>query len=655
MIFKISTSALALAAAMAVGSPASAQSAGDAEYAANWGLGLIDADAANALGFTGAGVTVTVLDSGIDVTHPDLVRNLASFSYDMETGGPVTQDYDMHGTHVSGIIAGSRNGFGVRGVAYDAKIALIVPRTTADDDEAGADAGVDAVYGRALDAGMRIFNNSWGFNYYTGTPEGRVMLDAVMPAQIAALKRAVALDSVVVFSTGNEYQSQPNTQAGLPYYFPELRSNWLAVTAVQQSGLVADYANRCGLAAAWCLAAPGGDGADAQIVSTVPLSQGGYAAESGTSMAAPHVTGAVAVARQMFPAARGSDLARFVLSTATDIGAPGVDEVYGWGLLNMGNMAAARAGLGAELFANAAWAADRGQSVLIEGLDARLKARGGRGAWGAALGGWSRHDGTVAANGADADSLGLVAGYDFVAGGNGLFGAALSWTATDMDEPGLANAARIQSFSLAAYGAATRGALFVEGSAGVGKRDYDFTRGSLAGAADTALEAAGTTGRADTDGYGLFADARAGLALRAGFGEIRPFVHARASRQSFDGFAETGADVFDLTVGDVATTRYEAGPGLEFRFLPHPVGSASVSGDVSARYDASWGDEDYAIDAVMLGSSLSGRVGELDDPVTLSGGLAADWGWIEGSLRGFYSRADDQQAGGLSLGARLAF
>lgn len=653
MILKFSTRSVALAAAMAMASSAAAQSADEAEYNANWGLAMIQADAANALGYTGAGVTVAVLDSGIDVNHPDLINSLAPFSYDMNTGGAATVDYDMHGTHVSGIIAGSRNGVGVRGVAYDAKVALIIPRA-APDDEPALDRAAATVYGRALNAGMRIFNNSWGFNYYTGTAEGQAAVGTAMTSQIAAFKRAVALDSVIVFSTGNEYETQPNTQAGLPYYLPELQANWLAVTAVQRTGLVADYANHCGLAAAWCLAAPGGDGEDMQIYSTIPLSQGGYGPSSGTSMAAPHVTGAVAVARQMFPDAKGSELARFVLVTATDIGDPGLDEVYGWGLLNMGNMAAARTGQGVGLFAAGTWAAGAGQSVLIEGLDARLKARGERGVWGAALGGWNRRDATATAGGADADSLGFVAGYDLLASDTARLGAALSWVTTDLDQPGLANSAEIDSIALSAYGAATRDRLFIEGSAGGEHRDFQFTRGSLAGASGTVLAASGARGMAETKGHGLFADGRLGLSFAAGFGEIRPFLHARLSHQTVDGFTETGADILNLTVSDLSMTRYEAGPGVEFRFRARPVGSASVSGDLAVRYDTNWGDDDYEVTALMMGSGLSSSLGA-GDPVTLSGGLSADWGRFEGSLRSFYSRADDQEAGGVSLSGRLTF
>jgi len=652
MFFK-SFSALAMAVGAFAASPVLGQDYSEAT--ANEGLVLINAQAANALGFTGKGVIVGVLDSGLDASHPDLAPNLADVSYDANIQGPVVRDYDMHGTHVAGIIAAARNGIGLQGVAYDAKIAMLVPQTGPDDDEAAADAAIASVYARALDANVRIFNNSWGFNYYTGTPEGRARLDTAMRGQIEVFRRAVALDSVIVFATGNESQSQPNTQAGLPYYFPELQANWLAVTAVSRTGEPVDYANHCGLAAQWCLAAPGGAGGDEGIVSTVPLAQGGYDFSSGTSMAAPHVTGAVAVAREMFPAASGAELARFVLVTATDIGAAGVDPVYGWGLLNMGNMAAARSGLGLELAANTGWAADEGQAVLIQSLDTRLKTRGAGGAWAAALGGRSRHGETATASQAKADTLGLAAGYDRTLGQDARLGAALAWTTTDLDEPGLANSAKVESFTLAGYGATTLGVLFAEGSAGVHRRDYSFTRGSLAGAAGTVLEAQGLSATAETDGYGLFADGRIGLRLPAGQAAIRPFLHARVSHQTLDGFNERGGDVFNLAVEDVELTRYQAGPGVELLLAARPVGSASVSGDLSVRYDASWGDSDYVIDAAMLGAQVSGRLGELDDPVTLAGGLAADWGALEASLRGFYVHAEDQDAHGASLGLRVAF
>ena len=76
----------------------------------------------------------------------------------------------------------------------------------------------------------------------------------------------------------------------------------------------------------FCMAAPGTD-----IYSTITGSA--YNEYSGTSMAAPHVTGAVALARQMFPNASGAALVSLVLRTATDIGDPGVDDIFGWQFL----------------------------------------------------------------------------------------------------------------------------------------------------------------------------------------------------------------------------------------------------------------------------------------------------------------------------------
>jgi subtilase-type serine protease len=650
-MLRLSFSALALLAFTASGVAAQ-----DAEYDEQLGLDLINARAAYDLGFTGEGVLVGVLDSGLAIDHPGLAGRISDISLDPFTGGRVTLDYDGHGTHVAGIIAAARDGVGMHGVAFNARVAPFVLAVQSDAD---VDRVVDEVYRYGLANGVRIFNNSWSFreDYFAGTPDARIAFDTLMTGQVATFRAAVRMDAIIVFSTGNEYQLQPNVHAALPFYAPDLQSNWLAVTAIGRDGGVLDYANNCGLAAAWCLAAPGGDGQDEQIISTLPGGApgvGAYGPLSGTSMAAPHVTGAVAIARQMFPTATGAEVTRFVLATATDAGAVGVDDVYGWGILNIGNMAAARGGLGIELFSNAAWAADRGMAVLVDSFDARLQG-GDPGGWVSLLGGRSRHDETGTANDARADSGGLAAGYDFMVGDATRLGAALGWIDTNLDETDLDNAAKIRTISASVYGAASHGALFVQGAVGLEKRDFDFHRGAIAGAAGTALEAEGIVGRASTNGYGVFADARLGVGFGTGFGQVRPFIHARASHQTIDGFAETGADVFSLVADDVNPTRYQAGPGLEVVFNPISVNSALVSADLGVRYDAGWGDDDYAIEARMLGAAMTGRVGDLDDPVTVSGGVTADFGRVQGSARGFWASADNQSASGLSLGLRMSF
>ena len=128
--------------------------------------------------------------------------------------------------------------------------------------------------------------------------------------------------SVLIFATGNDGAANPGIPSGLPYLFPELKNNWIDVTSVDKTLRWAPNADACGVSAMWCIAAPG-----EVIYSTIPTNE--YKNLNGTSMAAPHVTGAVAIAKQMFPNASGAELASIVLRTAVDIGDPGIDDIYG--------------------------------------------------------------------------------------------------------------------------------------------------------------------------------------------------------------------------------------------------------------------------------------------------------------------------------------
>jgi len=97
------------------------------EYSNQYGLGKIKASSIYADGYSGSSVTVAVIDTGVDLDHPDLVDNIASGGYDYVDGdsnaNPNGQgSYMSHGTHVAGIIAGMKNSSGMHGVAYNAKI-----------------------------------------------------------------------------------------------------------------------------------------------------------------------------------------------------------------------------------------------------------------------------------------------------------------------------------------------------------------------------------------------------------------------------------------------------------------------------------------------------------------------------------------------------
>ena len=133
------------------------------EYQNGWQLGAVDAAQAYARGYTGQGVAVGVLDSGLDTRHPEFIGRLLD-GYDFSGHFPITGegdfDTDMHGTHVSGIIAANRDGEGMHGVAFSAKLLpAVLNQKSLDQDAVFADA-----WRFLADQGVSIINNSLGIN-----------------------------------------------------------------------------------------------------------------------------------------------------------------------------------------------------------------------------------------------------------------------------------------------------------------------------------------------------------------------------------------------------------------------------------------------------------------------------------------------------------
>jgi subtilisin family serine protease len=240
---------------------------------------------------------VAVIDTGIDLAHPDLVANLwtAPSPFTVTIGGaPLTcpagshgfnaitrtcnpQDDHYHGTHVAGTIgAVGNNGAGVAGVNWTAS--LIGAKFLAADGYGLTDDAVEsieflvqtkAVFGTAI-ANIRVLNNSWG-----GGPYSQALDDAIGLANAA--------DMLFVAAAGN---AGTNNDAQPFYPANYARPNVLSVAATGSSDTIASFSNRG--AATVHLAAPG-----VNIASTVPGNA--YAYLSGTSMAAPHVSGAAAL------------------------------------------------------------------------------------------------------------------------------------------------------------------------------------------------------------------------------------------------------------------------------------------------------------------------------------------------------------------------
>lgn len=326
---------------IALTSAASAQSGGlltdpdtwrTPEYKAQWGLDYINAANAYARGVDGRGILVGVVDSGLFTGHSEIVGRFGG-GYDYIANTPLVTDPEGHGTGVASVIAANRDGMGMHGVAPGATI--LAARVFDQDGVPGGTPTFMAAIDGLVARGVRIINNSWGsIDPITAwTPSG-----PVQAPELPAYRRAVASGALLIWNAGNEGQIQPSIEAGLPYHFPELERGWLAVVAYGP-GYEPLYTNRCGVAKNWCLTAPGGgdwwgEFPDDPIV--VADKNGGYTKVNGTSFAAPHVSGAAALVWQMFPFFTADQVRQTLLGTARDIGAPGVDDIFGYGLLDVG-------------------------------------------------------------------------------------------------------------------------------------------------------------------------------------------------------------------------------------------------------------------------------------------------------------------------------
>jgi subtilisin family serine protease len=249
----------------------------DGSPPSGWSVGVpgddIDVVPAWEQGVTQSAVTVGVVDSGVDLEHPDLKASLVSGGHDFVDGDDVPADENGHGTHVAGIIGASgNNGVGVTGVAWRAGI---LPVRVLDQTGSGRVSAVVHGYDWAVSHGARIVNVSLG----GGTPS-QTEYDAIRNAA----------DTLFVVAAGNDGADVDTTDSyPCAYDLP----NIVCVAATGGDDRLASFSDYG--ARSVDLAAPGVD-----ILSTYPTTpssaaSGSYAWMSGTSMAAPEVTGAAAL------------------------------------------------------------------------------------------------------------------------------------------------------------------------------------------------------------------------------------------------------------------------------------------------------------------------------------------------------------------------
>ncbi|HBO0647568.1 TPA: S8 family serine peptidase, partial [Pseudomonas aeruginosa] len=337
----------ATAAYVETGRPGDPASWRSAEYQQDWGLERMRADQAYAAGIDGQGVKIGEMDSGFDPSHPDTPASryqpvTASGTYvdgtPFSVSGAMNGNNDSHGTHVGGTLGASRDGVGMHGVAYAAQV--YVANTNQNDSFLFGPTPdpnyFKAAYQALADAGVRAINNSWGSQPKDVSYE---TLDGLHAAYAQHYGRSTWLDAAAgvsrqgvinVFSAGNSGYANASVRSALPYFQPDLEGHWLAVSGLdQQNG---QRYNRCGIAKYWCITTPG-----RLINSTMP--GGGYANKSGTSMAAPHATGALALVMQRYPYLNNEQALQVLLTTATQLdgtptGAP--TDTVGWGVPDLG-------------------------------------------------------------------------------------------------------------------------------------------------------------------------------------------------------------------------------------------------------------------------------------------------------------------------------
>jgi subtilisin family serine protease len=335
--------------------PATALAAGDPLRPQQWGLDMIESDAAHQSA-RGDGAIVAVVDSGVNAGHPDLAGRLLP-GHDFVDGDGTPQDGDGHGTHVTGIVAANDgNGVGVSSVAPGARV---LPVRVLGDDGSGDSARVAAGIDYAVAQGAQVINLSLG-------PD--VPLAGADPEFGAAIDRALDHGVVVMAAAGND---------GLPACEqPSGQGRLLCVGSVDKRGMRSFFSS---FGQGLGVMAPGGSAAPLNgedILST--WKDGGYMELAGTSQAAPHVAGVAALL--VSKGLRGQAAVNRILATARDAGTPGPDPQFGAGIVDA---RAAVAGLKGGAGAGGSGAGrvsiprvQRLRSVLKHGVKVRCRAAG---------------------------------------------------------------------------------------------------------------------------------------------------------------------------------------------------------------------------------------------------------------------------------------
>lgn len=248
-------------------------------------------------------VTIAIVDTGVDLTHPDLSSKIVQGTDTINNDNNPSDDHG-HGTHIAGISAAmTNNSRGVAGISWGAKI---MPVKVLDEESSGTDTTVSEGIIWASDHGAKVINMSLGGYFYSQT---------MQDATDYALSKGV----IVLAAAGNEGTDD--------ILYPAGNKNVLGIGAVESSGLVADFSNHN---KSVDLTAPGVD-----ALSTYWDGGHIYAYLSGTSMATSFASGTAALVYSKYPEKTASQIADRMTRQSIDFGSLGRDDYYGYGRVDV--------------------------------------------------------------------------------------------------------------------------------------------------------------------------------------------------------------------------------------------------------------------------------------------------------------------------------
>jgi subtilisin family serine protease len=291
-----------------------------AEYEASTYAVDANAIAAYNAGATGQGIKIGIVDSGINPNLDEFAGRIDPASTDV-AGNRAMGDDAGHGTAVSAVAAAGRNGQNTMGVAFNATIVMERADTPGSCTSSASDCSFgDPAIAQGIDnariAGARVINLSLG-----GSPPGSDLL--------AAMQRAVNAGIVLVIAAGNDSTANPDPFALTPaQQFPGMVIIAGSIGGTAGATTISDFSDKAGTGAQYYLTGRGYN-------DRAPDQNGTQYLWSGTSFSAPTISGAVALLAQAFPNLTGQQIVNILFTSATDLGAAGVDSTYGHGELDI--------------------------------------------------------------------------------------------------------------------------------------------------------------------------------------------------------------------------------------------------------------------------------------------------------------------------------